>query len=281
MHAQPAWGLSLNVFGRAFVPRQSPVKLRHPDAKDFTASSQPRRQWDEQYNRPMRKHYPWLWFDADGTLFDYNRAEAAALKNTFRLLTLPFEDSYLDVYREINHGLWQALERQEITQAVLRYRRFELLMEALQMSGSPEQMSSAYVEQLSICSELMDGAYEVLQTLSEKSEIAIVTNGLQTVQRGRLENSTIKGFIRELIISEEVDAAKPGAPFFDAAFERCGHPQRGEVLIIGDSLTSDIRGGVDYGIDTCWYNPADENEPEALQITYEIKHLSDLLEIVD
>ncbi|HEX9388010.1 MAG TPA: YjjG family noncanonical pyrimidine nucleotidase [Anaerolineales bacterium] len=229
----------------------------------------------------MKKHYPWLWFDADGTLFDYNRAEAAALRNTFQSLTLPFEDSYLDVYRKINHGLWQALERQEITQAVLRFRRFELLMEALQMSGSPEQMSSAYVEQLSICSELMDGAYEVLQALQGKSQIAIVTNGLQTVQRGRLEQSTIKDFISELIISEEVEAAKPHAAFFDAAFERCGHPQKSDVLIIGDSLTSDIQGGVDYGIDTCWYNPECETQPEGLEITYQIRHLSELPEIIE
>jgi len=229
----------------------------------------------------MKKHYPWLWFYADGTLFDYHRSEAPALSNTFQSLTLPFEDSYLDVYRKINHGLWQALERQEITQAVLRFRRFELLMEALQMSGSPEQMSSAYVEQLSICSELMDGAYEVLQALQGKSQIAIVTNGLQTVQRGRLEQSTIKDFISELIISEEVEAAKPHAAFFDAAFERCGHPQKSDVLIIGDSLTSDIQGGVDYGIDTCWYNPECETQPEGLEITYQIRHLSELPEIIE
>jgi len=228
----------------------------------------------------MKKHYAWLWFDADGTLFDYNRAEAAALRNTFHSLTLPFEDTYLEVYRKINHGLWQALERQEITQAVLRFRRFELLMEALQVSGSPEQMSSAYVEQLSICSELIDGAYEVLQAFHEKSQLAIVTNGLQAVQRGRLENSAIKSFISELIISEEVEAAKPQAAFFDAAFARCEHPAKSDVLIIGDSLTSDIQGGVNYGIDTCWYNPAGEAQPDGLEITYEIKHLRELLELI-
>ena len=228
----------------------------------------------------MKKHYPWLWFDADGTLFDYNRAEATALRNTFHSLMLPFEDSYLDIYREINHGLWQALERQEITQAVLRFRRFELLMEAIQVSGSPERMSSAYVEQLSICSELTDGAYEVLQCLTRKSQIAIVTNGLQTVQRGRLEHSMIRGFISELIISEEVAAAKPGTAFFDAAFTRCGHPAKSDVLIIGDSLTSDMQGGLDYAIDTCWYNPTRESKPEGLAITYEIRHLRELLEIV-
>jgi YjjG family noncanonical pyrimidine nucleotidase len=229
----------------------------------------------------MKKHYLWLWFDADGTLFDYNRAEAAALRNTFHSLTLPFEDTYLDVYRRINHGLWQALERQEITQAVLRDRRFELLLEALQVTGSAEQMGSVYVEQLSICSELIEGAHEVLQTLYGKSQIAIVTNGLQTVQRGRLEHSTIRGFIKELIISEEVKAAKPHASFFEAAFERCGYPSKSDVLIIGDSLTSDIQGGVDYGIDTCWYNPTGEARPEGLPITYQIQHLNELLDILD
>ena len=229
----------------------------------------------------MKKHYSWLWFDADGTLFDYNRAEAAALRNTFSSLTLPFDDSYLDVYRHINHGLWQALERQEITQAVLRYRRFELLMEVIKMTGSPEQMGSTYVEQLSTCSELMDEAYEVLETLSGNSQIAIVTNGLQAVQRGRLANSTIKGFISQLIISEEVGAAKPQSAFFDAAFERCGSPAKNEVLIIGDSLTSDMQGGLDYGIDTCWYNPSGTLKPNGFDITYEIKYLHELLEIVD
>lgn len=233
----------------------------------------------------MKKHYPWLWFDADGTLFDYNRAEAAALRNTFHSLTLPFEETYLDVYRKINQGLWQALERQEITQAVLGLRRFELLMEAIQVSGSPEQMSSTYVEQLSICSELMDGAYEVLQVLHEKSQIAIVTNGLRTVQRGRLENSSIKSFISEMIISEELGAAKPQAAFFDAAFARLAarneRPAKSDVLIIGDSLTSDIQGGVDYGIDTCWYNPMAHSLPNGLEITYEIKFLPELLNIIE
>ena len=229
----------------------------------------------------MKKHYPWLWFDADGTLFDYNRAEAAALRSTFDSLTLPFEDSYLDIYRKINHGLWQALERQEITQAVLRNRRFELLMEAIQVTGSPEQMSSTYVEQLSICWELIDGAYEILQALHEKSQIAIVTNGLQSVQRGRLAHSSIRSFINELIISEEIGAAKPGRAFFDAAFARCGHPAKSDVLIVGDSLTSDIQGGVDYGIDTCWYNPIGDPSPDDVVITFEIKYLRELLEFVE
>ena len=107
----------------------------------------------------MKKHYPWLWFDADGTLFDYNRAEANALRQTFHSLSLPFEEGYLEVYQRINSGLWQALEKQEITPAMLRFRRFELLLDAVQLTGSSEQMSIIYIEKLAIFSELIDGAY--------------------------------------------------------------------------------------------------------------------------
>ncbi|HXD10540.1 MAG TPA: YjjG family noncanonical pyrimidine nucleotidase [Anaerolineales bacterium] len=229
----------------------------------------------------MRKHYPWLWFDADGTLFDYNRAEASALKQTFHALSLPFEDGYLEVYQGINAGLWQALERQEITQGFLRHRRFEMLLENIQLHGSPEQMSSVYIEQLAICSELMDGAYEILRALDGKCRIAIVTNGLQAVQRSRLAHSAIRDLITDIIISEEIGAAKPHNAFFDIASARLGHPAKDEILMIGDSLTSDMQGGVDYGIDTCWYNPASAPRPAALPITYTIKQFRELLEIIE
>ncbi len=229
----------------------------------------------------MKKHYPWLWFDADGTLFDYNRAEVTAIQNTFRLSGLPFEERYLDVYQKINHGLWQAFERHEITPDVLRVRRFDLLLDELQLSGSPGQMDVTYVEQLGLCADLIDGAYEVLQALQGKSRLAIVTNGLQTVQRSRLARSKIRDFIEELIISEEIGAAKPQPAFFEAAFSRLGHPAKSDVLIIGDSPSSDIRGGVDYGLDTCWYNPTAEPRPDGLPITYEIRHLRELLDVLE
>jgi 2-haloacid dehalogenase len=228
----------------------------------------------------MKKHYPWLWFDADGTLFDYNRAEGIALEQTFHSIGIPFDDEYLDVYRRINQGLWQALERREITPAVLPVRRFELLREALQLDYSPIRMSAAYLEHLALRTELIDGAYEVLHALHTTCRIAVVTNGLQDVQRRRLAHSEIRDFISELIISEEVGAAKPEPAFFATAFARLGSPAKSEVLLIGDSLSSDIQGGADYGLDTCWYNPSGEPRPGALPITYEIAHLRDLLELL-
>jgi YjjG family noncanonical pyrimidine nucleotidase len=229
----------------------------------------------------MKKHYPWLFFDADGTLFDYNRAEATAFRKAFELLHLQFEDRFLETYQQINRELWKALERHEITPAVLRVRRFELLLDALQLSGSADELNLAYVEQLGLSTHLIDGAYEVLQILDRSSRIAIVTNGLEAVQRSRLAHSTIYTFIDELIISEEVGAAKPHPAFFDAAFARTGNPPRHDVLIIGDSLTSDMRGGADYGIDTCWFNPTGELQPEGLLLTHKIGQLSELLAIIE
>ncbi|HMB22888.1 MAG: YjjG family noncanonical pyrimidine nucleotidase [Chloroflexota bacterium] len=229
----------------------------------------------------MKKRYPWLWFDADGTLFDYKRAEATALRRTFDAFRMPFKDSYLEVYHQINDELWRALERGETTQTVLRLQRFELLLEAIQLSASTDEMSSIYLEQLAMGADLIEGAYEILQTLSQTCQIAIVTNGISAVQRGRFARSTIQPFIRELIISEEIGVAKPSPAFFEVASARTGHPPKSDILLIGDSLTSDIRGGVDYGIDTCWFNPTGEPEPEGWAITYRIGQLRELLEIIE
>jgi YjjG family noncanonical pyrimidine nucleotidase len=228
----------------------------------------------------MKKHFPWLLFDADGTLFDFDRAESIALKHAFQSINTPFEDEYLDIYRRINQELWQALERREITPKVLPVRRFELLIDVLQLTASPVEMSEVYLAQLSLCAELIDGAYDVLRTLHATCRIAIVTNGLQAVQRSRLANSRIRDYITALVISEEIGAAKPEPAFFDIAFERLGHPAKSEVLLIGDSLSSDIKGGADYGLDTCWFNPAGEPRPNDLRINYEIAHLHQLLEVL-
>ena len=229
----------------------------------------------------MKKHYPWLWFDADNTLFDYNKAETTALMKSLQLFGLPFDENHMTTYRKINQDLWEALERQEIKPEVLRVRRFELFLESIGSTGPAEKLSDTYIKQLGLCFDLIDGAFEVLNAFHGKSRIFIVTNGLTDVQRSRLELSPVKQFISEIVISEEIGAAKPHAAFFDVAFARAGNPSKGEILMIGDSLTSDMRGGVDYGIDTCWFNPNGGSKPVDLPVTYEIRKLRDLFEIIE
>jgi YjjG family noncanonical pyrimidine nucleotidase len=225
----------------------------------------------------MDERYQWLLFDADGTLFDYDRAEASALEEAFRQFGVPFNSDGLAAYRRINQQLWRAWEQGQITPDVLAVRRFERLFEEIRVSVSPELFSMAYTECLATCSELNDGAYEVLQALHGKYRLAILTNGLKAVQRPRLARSVIRDYIAALIISEEVGAAKPDRAIFDAAIARMGYPPRSAVLMIGDSLTADIQGAIHYGLDTCWYNPARQPRPPDLEITYEIAHLSELI----
>jgi 2-haloacid dehalogenase len=227
-------------------------------------------------SRIKAPRYRWLLFDADGTLFDYDRAERAALEQALRHIGLSFELGHLAAYRGINQSLWQCVERGEITPARVKLRRFELLLEALQVEASAKALSADYLNCLADCSDLVEDAAEVLQALHKIHLIAILTNGLKQVQRRRLERSVIRHHVSDIIISEEIGAAKPARQFFDAAFARLGQPSKNEVLMIGDGWASDIQGAVRYGIDACWYNPGRKPRPANCEITREIASLHEL-----
>ena len=224
--------------------------------------------------------YKWLLFDADGTLFDYDKAEAAQLARTFRQMVGRFEPGYLETYRRVNQQIWHEFEVGQISQAVLRVKRFELLFEALRVEADPAAFSARYLKNLGEGTDLIEGAQETVQALHGQVGLVVITNGLKEVQTARLARSSIGGYFAHVVISEEVGAAKPDPGIFDAAFDRMHSPRKEEVLIIGDGLSSDIQGGHDYGIDTCWFNPDRKPRDLDLPIRYEIAHLSDLLAIV-
>ena len=159
---------------------------------------------------------------------------------------------------------------------MVKVRRFELLLDAIQVVSSPSALSATYLEYLASCSELVEDAEAVLNALHKKYRIAILTNGLTVVQRGRLSRSVIRHHVSDIIISEEIGAAKPAKEFFDTAFARLGHPAKSEVLMIGDGWSSDIQGAVQYGIDACWYNPSRKPRPASHEIIREIHALRDL-----
>jgi YjjG family noncanonical pyrimidine nucleotidase len=166
-----------------------------------------------------------------------------------------------------------------ITPEALKVRRFEMLFGSAGIEQSPAGFSSVYLDCLAGCSELIDGTSEVLNVLRRKHRLAILTNGLQKVQRSRLARSAIRDHISEIIISEEIGVAKPAAAFFDVAFARSGNPPRREVLMIGDNWVSDIQGASRYGMDTCWFNPRRQSRPDQLEITWEITSLWELIKL--
>ncbi|MFQ5855629.1 MAG: YjjG family noncanonical pyrimidine nucleotidase [Anaerolineae bacterium] len=224
--------------------------------------------------------YKWILFDADGTLFDYDRAESTALEKTFQQMGHRFESRYTEAYRRINGQIWLDFEQGKISQDRLRVKRFELLFEAVNVESDPLEFSERYLKNLADGSDLIEGAEDTISALYGKVGLVVITNGLKDVQRPRLAKSAIGDYLAEVVISEEVGAAKPDRRIFDVAFSRMGNPKKDEVLIVGDSLTSDIKGGNEYGIDTCWFNPTQTPCYHDVEIQYEISSLSELLTIV-
>jgi 2-haloacid dehalogenase len=225
--------------------------------------------------------YKWLLLDADGTLFDYDKAEATALEKTFKQTSHSFESSYVGVYRRINEQIWLDFEQGKISQARLRIIRFELLLEAVNVESDPAIFCKRYLKHLADGAYLIEDAEEIVRSLYGKIGLLLITNGLKEVQRSRLAKSTIGEYFAAIVISDEIGVAKPNGGIFDVAFSRMGHPRKEEVLIVGDSLTSDIKGGSDYGIDTCWFNPEQKPCELNVEIRYEIRRLSELLDIVE
>ncbi|MBN1936629.1 MAG: YjjG family noncanonical pyrimidine nucleotidase [Anaerolineae bacterium] len=215
--------------------------------------------------------YSWILFDADGTLFDYDRAEGVALESAFAEMELAFQPGYTPIYREINEAIWKAFERGEIARARLRLERFERLFEAAGVRVDAAAFSAVYLRHLGDGAFLIDGALQVIAALRGKIHLALITNGLKEVQRSRLARSAISDAFEAVIISEEVGVSKPDVRIFDIAFEQMGRPARSKVLLVGDSLTSDMAGGIAYSIDTCWFNPA--GQERTLQVSYEIQDL--------
>jgi 2-haloacid dehalogenase len=224
--------------------------------------------------------YRWLLFDADDTLFDFAAAEARALEEAFRLAGMECEPGWLAVYRDVNGRAWRALEAGHVTAARLRVMRFEDLFADLGLGLDPVAFSGAYLRCLGQQTQLVDGALDVVRALAPSHRIAVITNGLAEVQRPRLRRSAIAPWVEHLVISEEVGAAKPDPAIFAAAFERLGGPAHDEVLMIGDSLSSDIAGGAAFAIDTCWFNPLAKPAGDGPVPTFEIRRLAELPGIV-
>ena len=224
--------------------------------------------------------YRWILFDLDGTLFDYERAEAAALTATWDEHGLPADERLLPVYRRVNGELWRQFELGRIEQATIPRLRFARLLEALGHDADPGRLGTAYLAQLGRQTQLLDGALELVEELAERFQLALLTNGLAEVQRPRLAASPLGRLFPVVVISGEIGAAKPHTSFFDAAFEAMGRPPRETALMVGDSLSSDIAGGRGYGLDTCWLNPNGDRPDDGARPTYQIRALTELRRIV-
>jgi putative hydrolase of the HAD superfamily len=225
--------------------------------------------------------YKLVLIDADNTLFDYNKAEAYALENSLR--DFGFDGDFNQIrqdYNEINKKLWQLLEKGGITKDELSEKRFRQLFEKYGLDIPPKGFSQKYLAYLGQSNFLMKDAQEIIQYLYKNYTVIIVTNGIKDVQFSRLDNSTIKDYNHGIVVSEDIGVSKPDPDFFVHALKLANHKEKDNTIIIGDSLSSDIKGGINFGIDTCWFNFDNSDPDDDLKPTYTIYQLKEIYDIL-
>ena len=223
--------------------------------------------------------YSTILFDADGTLLDFKKSEYEAVKEVFELFDILPDDEKINKYSEINDKLWKALERGEIEKQVLLYRRFELFCEYYGIDRAARKMADAYMNSLSTKSYLIDGAEKLCKDLYGNVKMYIVTNGVEFIQKGRFFNCSISKYFDEVFISGVIGFEKPDIRYFECVQKAVGF-DKSTTIVVGDSLTSDIKGGINYGIDTCWYNPKCNEAPTDMEITYNAHSFDEIFNII-
>lgn len=223
--------------------------------------------------------YDTILFDADDTLLDFKRAEHDALAITLESFSLPTDKTVTEKYSEINDGYWKALERCEVTKEELKVRRFGDLCAFFGFDKDPVTMARTYERKLSEMTYLLDGAESLCRELSDRYRIYIVTNGIKDVQMGRLGGSAINKYYLKAFVSEEMGCEKPKKEYFEAVAREIPDFDKDKTVIIGDSLSSDMKGGIAFGIDTCWFNPNGKKAPEGMDMTYTVSSFDDIREI--
>lgn len=229
------------------------------------------------------KHYRFLLLDADGTLLDFDQDMLHAFQATFETCFAgqrPYAPALLDTYEQCNNRWWKKLERGECEKSQLFTGRFRDFLAETGLSGDPEEINETYFENLGQGGALLPGALALVRDLSEQYELCIVTNGNAKSQMSRLERSGLMPYIHQVFVSEDAGAAKPDVRYFEYVFSRIPGFGKEEALLIGDSLTSDMQGAKNAGIDSLWYCPQGGEAPEGLAITYRAGSFEEMRELL-
>nr|MBQ8244076.1 YjjG family noncanonical pyrimidine nucleotidase [Oscillospiraceae bacterium] len=216
-----------------------------------------------------------LFLDLDDTILDFHKAERIALSKTIREYGLEPTEEILNLYHEINKWHWEQLELGKLTRAQVLVQRFAVLFEKLGMAVDAAACTARYGENLAIGHYFLPGAEEAVDRLSKKYRLFLASNGTAAVQKGRMTSANLYRFFEKVYVSQEIGHNKPSKAYFDACFAKIPDFDREKAMIVGDSLSSDIRGGINAGIKTVWVNP--EHKPcGGIKPDHEIEALSQL-----
>lgn len=228
------------------------------------------------------KKYKSVFFDADDTLYDYPKAERAALEACLNEFAIEQPAApFIAAYRRHNRDVWQAFERGETDQATLRVERFRRLADELAIETLPlERISTFYLDALAGQSQLLSGALETIRGLAARFPLALITNGIAAVQNKRFAASPITPYFQSIVISETVGIAKPDPRIFAPALQTIG-VAAADVLYVGDSVSSDMAAARNAGMDFCWVNSQGLPVPEGFAPAYNIASLNEFPNLVN
>ncbi len=222
--------------------------------------------------------YDLILLDLDGTILDFKASEKKSLKKLFEELNIEYKNDYHEKYSEINKAYWKRLERGEIDKKYLKKNRFKDFFKSINIETNSDE-NNIFLHHLSVCDDIIEGSRELLERIHGKLTIIAATNGIKTVQHSRLKSTGFDKYFDLVVTSEEAGHAKPRREFFDFCTEKYPEVKKKRILMIGDSLDSDIRGAIDYEIDSCWFNP--KSKETELKPTYTINKLDDIIQIIE
>ncbi|WP_203364391.1 YjjG family noncanonical pyrimidine nucleotidase [Bacillus sp. REN10] len=226
------------------------------------------------------KKYQTLLFDVDDTLLDFGAAENLALRLLFEGQDISLTAEVEAQYKQINQGLWRAFEEGKISRDGVLNTRFSVLFEAYGQEVDGAALDNKYRSYLEKGHQLIDGAFELITNLQHQYDLYIVTNGVSKTQHKRLRDSGLYPLFKGIFVSEDTGYQKPMKEYFDYVFVRIPNFSVDQALIIGDSLSADIKGGQLAGVDTCWFNPNMKSNDTDIISTYEIQQLDELYQIL-
>ena len=216
-----------------------------------------------------------LFLDLDDTILDFHKAERIAIAKTIRDFGVEPTEEILNLYHGINKAHWEMLERGELNRDQVKVNRFGALFRELGATVDAVQCAKTYETNLSIGHYFLPGAEEAVEQLSKKYRLFLASNGTAVVQAGRMTSANLYRFFEKVFVSEEIGYNKPSLDYFNACFAQIPGFDPSKAMIVGDSLTSDILGGKNAGISTCWVNP-NHKTADKIQPDYEIEALCQL-----
>ena len=223
----------------------------------------------------------YLFLDLDDTILDFHRAERIAIAKTFRLFGLEPSEAVLSRYHIINKQHWERLERKELTREQVLTGRFEALFRELGRTVDAAAVARCYEQNLAIGHYFLPGALEAVKSLSRQYPLYLASNGTASVQHSRLTSAGLYPYFEKVFISQDIGYNKPAKEYFDACFSQIPGFDPAKAIMVGDSLTSDILGGIRAGIKTCWVNPNHLPPRQDIPADLEIENLSQLESLLE